>query len=112
MSNDDIPRRYENFIDKFSGDYLIAALCPKFLKLKNYKRPNKTVDKILQSLKRRRYTLIFWVIKHKWSDPTRFICQEEVSELRKYGDVKVLEEIRVKDRVRAKRFREFVLNAL
>ncbi len=108
-SNDDFPEPYEKFILSFSGDYLIAALCPKFLKLKNYNRRQKTIEVSLRSLQRRRYRLAFWVIKHRWSDPTRFICQEEISELHKYGKVEVFKGIKVKDRQRAKVFRRFVL---
>src|SRR6266566_1499839 len=112
-SNDDQPIwKYKEFILSFSGDYLIAALCPKFQKLRNYNSREQTVEEILRSLKRRRYKLLFWVIKRKWSDPTRFICGEEISELRKYGNVEVLKGIRVRDRIRAKRFRAFVLSAL
>lgn len=111
-SNDDFPERYSKFILSFSGDYLIAALCPKFLKLKNYSRRTKTIERSLQSLQSRRYKLAFWVIKHRWRDPAQFISQEEISELRKYGTVEVFKGIRVRDRQRADVFRRFILRHL
>lgn len=111
-SNDDFPMRYKNFILSYSGDHLIAALCPKFRKFSNYNRREKTIEEILRSLRRRGYTLVFWVIKHKWSEPVRVVSGEEISELRKYGKVKVLDQVRVGDRERAKRFRSFVLRVL
>lgn len=111
-SNDDFPKQYKNFILSYSGTHLIAALCPKFRKFSNYNRREKTVEEVLRGLRRRGYMLVFWVIKHRWSEPVRVVSEEEISELRKYGKVKVLDQARVRDRERAKRFRSFVLSAL
>ena len=112
QSNDDRPIPYVSFMQSFSGRYLVAALCPKFLKLKNYADPDEPIERVLKGLRRRRYRLAFWVIKHRWSNPARFISTEEISELRRYGKVGVFEGIRQPDRLMATRFRAFILRVL
>src|SRR6267378_4395086 len=115
-SNDDIKRKkpdsYTNFMHSVSSPYVIAALCPKFKKLRNYDHPKKVADGILRGLKRKGYRLVFWVIKYRWGKSDRYICREEISELRKYGRVRVFERIDARDRARAKSFRAFVLSTL
>ncbi len=109
-SNDDEPKKYREFMKHTPGPHLIAALCPKFEKLENSQTDKKLVDQTLRKLQRRGFTLIFWVIKHKCSNPTESICKHEISELCRYGKVKVFARIRTNPSQRAKKFRSFVSN--
>ncbi len=115
-SNDDIkpqkPNRYIKFIHSLSRTYVIAALCPKFKKISKCNLRQKFADALLKALQRKGYRLFFWVIKYRWGKSDRYIRPEEISELRKYGRVRVFERVDAKDRVRAKSFRAFVLSTL
>jgi hypothetical protein len=107
MSNDDKPDSYIDFMNSTSRPAIIAALCPKFKKLKNYEDSRKSIDETLQFLRQRGYHLFFWVIEHQWAGTGR-ITQEEIEELRRNGVVEVFEGRNVESKSRARRFRAFV----
>ena len=118
-SNDDITKKrpermhsYINFMRSLSRPYVIAALCPKFKKLRNYNLPKKAADDILRRLRVKGYKLFFWVIKYRWGKPSCRISRWEITQLRRYGKVKIFKGINVEDRERAKYFRAFVLSVL
>jgi hypothetical protein len=112
-SNDDYPKRYQDFIGSISRPRFIAALCPKFRKLKHYgEDPQKVIDGTLQELRRRGYRLFFWVIEHKWNSPTEVVTHDEISELRNYGTVEVLTTVGMEAGQRARRFRRFLINVV
>jgi len=115
-SNDDIrqkkPDSYINFMYSVSSPYVIAALCPKFKKLRNYNHPKKVTDGILRGLRRKGYRLVFWVIKYRWGNSDKYVSRKEISELRRYGRVKVFEKVDAKNQARAKSFRAFVFSTL
>lgn len=111
MSNDDQPEGYSNFMDRVSRPYVIAALCPKFKKLRNYDKPSKVVDGVLRGLGGRGYMLSFWVIEHKWGS-TEVVSAEEMSELRHYGTVTVFGGVGVHSVERAREFRRFVASII
>jgi hypothetical protein len=115
-SNDDIqprqPDKYIKFIHSLSAPFVIAALCPKFKKISKSNLRQKFADDLLKTLQRKGYRLFFWVIKYQWGRPHKYILPKEISKLRKYGRVRVYEGVDVKDRVRAKKFRSFVLSIL
>lgn len=110
-SNDDYPKRYNKFIDSISRPCLIAALCPKFRKLRNYDDSRKIADQNLQTLRRRGYRLFFWVIKHRWNS-AGVVTRDEISELGNYGTVEVLAIANMEARRRAREFRRFVTNVV
>ncbi len=114
-SNDDIttqkPNRYIKFIHSLSAPLVIAALCPKFKKISNSNLRQKFADDLLKRLQRKGYTLFFWVIKHRWGKSDS-IHPKEISELRKYGRVRVFDRVDARSRVRAKAFRAFVSGIL
>lgn len=111
-SNDDRPKRYREFMASTEWFYLVAALCPKFKKLTNFDNPRKEVDETLQCLQQRGYRLFFWVIEHKWSDPSLVVEPDELSELRRYGTVEIFAGQRVEAEQRAGEFRDFVMNVV
>lgn len=107
-SNDDKPKSYARFMTSTRRKHVIAALCPKFKRLANANNRNKYADETLRKLQRHGYFLCFWVIEHKWHDPTKKVTSEEIRELKKYGRVKVFQGQRVEAHKRAKEFRDFV----
>jgi len=115
-SNDDIQRRkpnkYIRFVRSLSKPHVIAALCPKFKKISKSSLRQKFADDLLKTLRRRGYRLFFWVIKYRWGRSDQYILLEEISELRKYGRVRVFDGVKETSRVRAKAFRAFVLSIL
>ncbi len=100
-SNDDDEDALDNFIkDLEVGEkpVLVLTLCPKF------SNGSKT-RKILESLNKD-YELFFFVLRRKYK-PERDIPEEEISRLRPFGEVEVLEgKLEKKDR--AKKFRDFI----
>jgi hypothetical protein len=112
MSNDDQPKGYITFMDSISRPHVIAALCPKFKKLRNYNNPSKVVDGVLRGLRERGYRLLFWVIEHKWGAPSEVVSREEMSELRNYGTVEVFGGVGVHGEERAREFRRFVASII
>jgi hypothetical protein len=107
MSNDDKPDSYIGFTNSTARPAIIAALCPKFKKLKNYEDSRKSIDQTLQCLRRRGYLLFFWVIEHQWAGTGR-MTQEEIVELHRIGIVEVFEGRNVESKSRARRLRAFV----
>jgi hypothetical protein len=108
MSNDDWPESYHDFMNSTRRPYLIAALCPKFKKLRRDDDPRKEIDATLQALQERGYRLYFWVIERKWGDQASVVGRDELSELRRYGTVEVFAGQDVESDQRARRFRSFV----
>lgn len=87
MSNDDKPRSYVDFMGALSPKkrkFLIAALCP------NFERENAQTDSVLTSLKTKGYRLFFWVIKNQYGTDSE-VLGDELSKLRSYGSVEVLQ---------------------
>jgi hypothetical protein len=85
MSNDDIPKDFRDFatrLDPKSRPYVIATMCPTF-EDKRW-RPHETMRLLRQS-----YDLFFFVLRHKCKDPEITISDGEVSQMEKYGEVKV-----------------------
>lgn len=106
MSNDDPP------IDKLlkfifesqppSRAYLIIALCADF-------ESSGTATTILDSLKEK-YDLYFWVLKFGWFGDS--VTDEQINELRSYGDVEVFSQKRIESEERARNFKTFIEKSL
>jgi len=103
---------YINFMRSVSSPYVIAALCPKFKKLRNYDQPKKISGRHSSRPQEERLQARVLGNQTSMGKPDRYMCREEISELRKYGRVRVFERIDAEDRARAKSFRAFVLSAL
>jgi hypothetical protein len=115
MSNDDDPQGYVHFmngLDPNATRNLIAPLCPKFRRLKNFNNPLKVADPMLQGLQGKGYQLFFWVIKHKWGNPALLVAQDEISELQGHGSVQVFTQADAEDSLRATQFRAFVTDVV
>lgn len=108
-SNDDRPRAYRRFAKSARRPYIVAALCPKFKKFRRiHGEPEKEVDRTLQGMQERGFRLFFWVLKHKWRNPARMVTTAEISEMHRYGIVRVFGRQNVQANKRASDLRAFI----
>jgi len=106
MSNDDIPgslRELVNSLDPEITPRVIATLCPTF----NNKKAVPMLLEILETLKRK-YELFFFVLRHKCSNPTVTITDDEIDKLERYGTVQQFRPAGAKAQTIARFFLRFV----
>jgi len=103
MSNDDLPESFIDWMVTVNPERwpnILAALCPDF------EASEKQTATVLQVLKDKVYKLFFWVL-HKKFGSNEFIKPSEISNLRAFGKVEVIED-EWEAPVRGKKFKDFI----
>ncbi len=106
MSNDDVPRSLQDFVNSLDPDAkprVIATLCPTFYD----KKALPVLLDILATLKRK-YELFFFVLRHKCNNPKKTIPDDEIDRLEHYGTVEVFVPEGAEPSVIARAFKKLV----
>lgn len=105
MSNDDLPQSFIDWmttVEPAKWPQIIAALCPDF------DDAGKETADVLTSLQARGYKLHFWVLNKKFGTE-EFVKPNEITRLRRFGKVEVIEE-EWEASNRAKKFKAFIMS--
>jgi hypothetical protein len=103
MSNDDLPESFIEWMVAVNPERwpnILAALCPDF------EASEKKTAVVLQALRDKGYKLFFWVL-HKKFGTSEFIKSSEISRLRAFGKVEVIED-GWEANVRGKKLKAFI----
>jgi hypothetical protein len=103
MSNDDLPESFIKWMTTVQPEKwpdILAALCPDF------DDPEKETADVLQALKDKGYRLFFWVL-HKKFGANEFVQSSEISRLRTFGKVEVVND-EWEASVRGRKFKAFI----
>lgn len=104
MSNDDLTDQWKEYIDSFiasKGSDLIIAMCPDF-------RTREKATKSYLTKLSKNYRLRFFVLKYAYGR-SEMVKDEEIEQLREFGEVKLYEKKNTEASTRAKEFKAFVL---